>query len=140
MKKLEELNLNEAEVLDRSAFMAYSSTSGTSGSSGGTSGGSGSSGSDSSGICSSCPKDECEKDSDCGSSKICYSKACGFLDLCSYKKCRDMNNVENACEGKDLCDTCTSKSNDGSYTFTGKCSRLGFNGILFCKAGLCTKN
>lgn len=40
MKKLEELNLNEAEILDRSAFMAYSYDNGS-----GTSGSSGSSGS-----------------------------------------------------------------------------------------------
>lgn len=106
MKKLEELNLKEVEVLDRSAFMAYSSTSGA-----GSSGASGSSGSSSSSGTDvnwpGCPDYECHKDSDCKKDEMCLLKKCGWGSMGTTAKCTEMESYEKNCRGKEPGDPCT---------------------------------
>lgn len=133
MSKTEKLKLREIEVLNDNelktrSIYAYSGSGSGNGSGSGSGSGVGSG------------KDECRTNSDCGSGRLCVSVSSGFLGMSTIKKCRDMNNVERSCEGKSLCDDCRSYSNNGSYVFTGKCSKLGYSGILFCKEGMCTKN
>lgn len=127
MKKLEELNLKEAEVLDRSAFMSYSYNSGIGTS--GSSGGNGSSGSEtgSGESCSAnCPDGRTVQISSCPGR--CYSEE-NFGVTCFWTELGILRSSTKTCE--------SSSGNNGSgsggtYIRCPICKKSMFPGPCDC--------
>jgi hypothetical protein len=68
-------------------------------------------------------KDECDKNSDCGTDQVCDKKDCDYpLKMFTHKVCRDMTSRERNCVGKSLCQRCTYLSDRGTWV-DGQCSQ-----------------
>lgn len=122
MKKLEELNLNEAEVLDRSAFMAYSYDNGS-----GTSGSSGSSGSSGT---EEPLKNECENNSGC-TKKGTYCVTEGKRKVC--KEVPKWSEIGTACKSQPVSKCyavpCKVRNNEQEQGYIGECRANAFVGV-----------
>lgn len=121
MSNLRDLKLNDVEVLNDINSMSTTSSSGNSGDL------------DASGSgrwwpCNTCPEHECNRDGDCNEYYdgygACYKVSCGWDNVCTYRKCRSMDDNEKSCVGKQPLDACRLYGNP--YTHQGWCkSYLG---------------
>lgn len=128
MNKKENLKLKDVEILDENVLKMSTFPFGSaSGSEFGSFEGSGRKF-----PCNGCPDNECGENSDCGAHKVCVKGGdCGWLNMCSWTKCRNMDHNELECEYKDLGKSCNYLWVDGNY-YKGYCSQNSFAKAPYC--------